>query len=1723
MVRRGTPGMSDFLDHWIAGTPVEAHKAWVAKALVTAFPKPSISSEFTHARATLAPIYEQLQRRAEQCEGQQLNVEGIKRTEPWLALAAEVAGNEFAKADGAQGRRLLFQALVEVIADDPANAKASSLIKVCHALRIELEELHKNPHSRPANPDFPSVWDALPWFGQQVRRYPDDATSAWRNQVSTMLRRALLDPVPPPGSEVHDDEGLGLLVVDIPPSGYDSELEEGDRDLAIPPGYWLVPEDKIGNQSGWDEKVREEVHGASISTYIPLGRFTPASPTYLSDEQATEEARTLMSEVIHGREAGDAQQQRRSLAKALSMASATPVPHLARLRWGRPREGLVRQYPGLLSPCGRWLYRPEIVLSAGKLVRDGWVFIPLPAILGRELKALGTDSGEGVLVFPSEGGGIQGTKRVRVSERPTATQLQRALVCRLVTNRRWGPSAAQQVAGDDLGIDLAPLHYDKISAADLAVFVSGITSPWFGEPPGRLEGPLPTHFVGSRRVPEAAPIRDALVRVRESWEASSKSLECRITHRTRNLVHGLFLTTGHRPNNNITEVTRRDIGEEDRVGVIFDKPVGPDWMQRPVALGERWAQEYKALLGDLEAVATEHPESALGKAALLALKGDGPVFLAADSFDCVHPFALADYQLGLPRELVETENFARQFLNHELSKLLPEPLRVAQMGWHGTRDGAFSDGSPWSVREACAQISPMLDRVLKSVGWRTLEKPGASKARPMTPISWGAVESKHDDRFKWELAKRKSAAANRRDEAVVPMGPKLAALLSTESPMPSIGLAFDGTKLQKAPGQSDPVIIPKSWPIEIIRRLSGGDPRSLEAHAARGWLRDLVLDGRKRKLLTGAVPRRSLERWPRQAGPFLRSSPSALPAARRLDDLLRRSEASRALKTVVTLLLHGGYADLSAVLSAMAPTSKISGLASMPSILLVEPLDPGQEPDESPEALVESWRHGTLAFHGLAAVALLYWHKSNNDQVNPEGINAELGQLGSSELSRSEEATGALPWLEELVALARIINSLRMDGVSRLVGTGKVLPTSAPIERLVALRDDLPMGPRSELTSKDWSVTKRGSKKGAPTAPARLLDDLTAAIRLSVESYKANRKKQTAIRNDLEAQLRQWVGEADEYRAEHLVALFALLLLTRGGRRRSRLELTTIQGYVYAVARPLVATLPALPMAADSDDWTQAFMAALAMAEASERPGRADALANFHWVLSQAMSVPSVDFGEVFAFAGRSSYLADAGFLTHAELRGLSWALNAEIEASRSNGDDRAAIHEAIFRNLTGRMAYSGALRPGEATCLSYRNLPTGPGGRLRISKNKFHGLKNSNARRCPRLIPNGFGATSPELVEIGATARRLLGSSFSPALPVMFELDTPDVRHGDQKLLDGLSRYIKWSAGELDASPYWLRKTAIRARVECMLAEGASSLWPIRHLLAEIGHAEIRTTLVSYTHDPVTPYLRWFKQSWVTVDAGRIADAAGRALDVISRRRGGPRLAASPVRVEARIAELLTEAPYLANPEAAGVILLPASKMLEQRGPAPVRAVDVAAALDLLAAGLPEAASAGSDWPSIRKRRLLEAVTELEQAHGVCFASASTEQESTAVLISPPRRLTEDAGLWGLLNQDNALPVLAEIFEAWVQGLGYGVAPNKVVAWPADWARWLKGVPALSELGWEVSSYTRTKEARSLHAPGDRRLGLWPTLKWLMACAWLHARVDPPENDDRAAGNPNS
>lgn len=1698
--------MDGFLNLWVKGAHDQVAKNWVAKALVIAFPDPLVSHELTHARAVLAPIHDRLAARATRCLGTQVVMHGRVEDEPLLALAERSAALNFHEDSGRETRIQLFRLLVELVAYDPRVVKLNALKEFARALRLELQALATNPTGKADVPHFRSAWDVLAWFGQQEARYTSRVIGAWRTTLESRLRQALLNPAPAPASFPElEDAGGGVVLV--PPAWTDTELLEGARPYVPPPTVWLDAEEASHTRSTWDDRLTKSVIGASISTYIPLGRFTPASPTYLPDEEAASEAHRLIVGARGAREAGDADGHSQLVARALSLASSTPIKHLEALIWGEPGPDSLRRFPGILARSGRWMYRPELSPQEQGLGRSSWIHIPLPAALGAELLALEADPDDPGRVFRKRDVPLGGSGRIRSSTRITHTHLQRALTSRLIDDPQWGPTLAQLVAGDDLGMDVAPLHYDRPNAADVVVKISSVTFPWFGERAGTIEGGLPRHWVGSNRVTEAKRVAAALADSRKAWADAPRTLAAWINHRTYNLVAGLLLSTGHRPNDHIGQLTRKDIGDEDGIAILRDKVAGPDWTLRPVALAARWIEEYRWLLSDLASAAGRHGGTELERACEDALSGDGPIFLVIDDALTARPFSLADYLARLPDDLCEIPNFARQFLNNELAKLLPEHLRVAQMGWHGTREGAFADGSGWSVLGACAQIAPKLDHVLKSVGWRPLGENSKGELRAVGPVSWRAAEREHRADFKRRIRNLVRAAAARRMALVPELEQQLAALLD-HSPLGLAGaLKLKDGALDVSVHTSAPLKLPDEWSRDAIRLLSKGDLRSLQAHAAREWLRSLIIDAREKGILLGPIPRRSHDRWPDSPGPFIKYAAIAPTVARRIDRLVSESDASRALKTIVTLLLHGGYADITAALAAMDRNTALSRLDSDGSILLAEPKTDG---DGTVEELPDSaWMRGTMAFHHLAAVALWNWHQ-RKDELPPLGeLESELEALVKEELSTAGAKRDAFPWLREIEALARTLNSVRMDGVAKLVGTGAAKPACAALQRVVDRRDGLPLGARSSAAGSLLSLAvNRGSPERVDRAHS-LIDRLTKEIQRAVQKASEDRRKEAAARDRLEKTLRTWLGMAAEYRIEELLVLYTLLLLTRGGRRRPRLELVTIQGYVYAVARPLSDVLPEKPMAADSDDWTLAFKAALAKVDARQRPGRAAALANFHWVLAQAMSVPDVDIGEIFAFAGRTTYLADAGFLTDAELLSLAYVLRAGVEQVMSADQDRAHVHAARGNKLAAELMYSGAMRPGEAMKLTYRSLPTVLDGRLAIRRNHFQHLKNANARRCVKLALRGLGV-SPEVLQAKTdVADQMLGADFSLALPVFYELENPALRASDLDVLGDLSGLLKWVTADPDARPYWLRKTGVMHRLEHVLGGPRSSNWPMRTFLAEVGHADLRVTLTSYIHDPVVPFSRWFEEPAMPVDSARLAAVVGRVRDARARDAAAADKAPPSRALLARIAHLIADAPYARKTAPAGVVEFPNNLTSQDPRTIAIEPAEVAALLTSVAKGMPLAAAATTcHWPVGPTARLEVALDELRDTYGIDVVGTPGEAAKGRVPLSPPRNLDNDGGLPALLDDPDACAVLAKLFDAWVEGVSWGLSPAKVAASPREWAEWGAAVPQLAGLPWEDTHQASARRVRMLKPAEKGSVGLWPTLRWVMACAWLSKRL---------------
>lgn len=1686
-------GVSDFLSQFVVDPNDRTAKGWVAKALLLAFPSPESESELTHCRAVLAPLANELATSAQNTEDTKLPLLGRLQAEPYLGLSVLAAKTDFiGQKRDAESRKWLFKLLIEVIASDWRLASLRALQDVARALRLELEDLQKNPNRRTDMPAFHSAWGAASWFETQGARYQEYVITSWKRRVAPALRLALLNPVPPPGSiwaEGGDGEGDELPM----PRNNASE----DR-VSRPSSFWLVPDPSGPIEAKRSPANHQQIFASSLATRTPLSKFTSASSTWVPDEQIRKEMTLLLSEADAARRAEDFYLESGLLLRAFVAATSTAASAAGALRWeDTAKKNDPCTYPGRLAWNGGWLIRPELDPSHPNRPATCTVPIPIPRCLSDRIKSLNPAREPGGMVFPLlEGGGtLPGSSTS--GGRPSMTALRRALISRLARQEPYGFSAAQFVAADDLGIDGAPLHYDRIAAADLVMSVAAVTFPWFGEKPGSIAGPLPKHFVGSRRVPELAPIKVFLSTIRESYASAHGDLAKEIRQRTRNVVHGLALATGHRPNDAFGRLHVWSFAPEDGIAVLSDKIAGADWQARPVVLPDPWVSEFRYLLADLEVAKREFTGRALGDAASKALDGTGPVFLDIRSVDDVSQFDRASYLDGLPAELSPVDNFARHFLNNKLVRLLPECLRVGQMGWHGTREGAWADGSPWSVLSAAWTMREPLNSVLKSVGWRPLAARATGVSTPLGPLDWACLERAHVKRFREVLANSKDEQAKRDAKKASVLRPKLATYLSERHA--ALALSQSGTLEHAGSGSDEPVALSHEDQAAILRFLMASDPRSENGPVARNLLNDLIRGAHSRGVVSGPIPRRALEHWPSAPGAFMFEAAVALTQFRELDDAITHAGIPLAAQTAVALLLHGGYADVEIVLRVMEPATSIARLEAEHGVLLAEPSAANTDDGDGSRQ-----RHpGCLAFHGLAALHLWSWHRDRPEAVPTEDdIDQMLFRAIPDRLSASILAVKGHGALRQVAALARTCNTLRMDGWARPVGTGKVPLTTAGLGRVAAARDGLPVPSRKWMNSPSGAIGVTLSRNPSSRRAQSLLDKLFGAIGDAVALVDRNSRNEQKVRDRLIASIRGWINPAQPPRPVDLVATFALLLLVRGGRRLQRLELSTIQNYVYGVGRPIEKYMPDDPLAADASDWEAAYLSIVSAADSNAMPARVADLINFHWVLSQEYPIPEVSFDQIHILAGAAGAQVDAGFLTDAEVAALFHALSFDVEWADAKEMPPANIHLAKMRRLEAAICHSCALRPGEAARLQFadiESLPRHDG--IRIRKSQIQRLKTVNARRRARLLPSACLPAQLLHDWLEGTVTRL-GSSYSGTLPVCHAYLISGVRVQDHVIFERVGALARWATGEVGARTYWLRKTAIRKRLEQLMHSTPRSLWPSRDLIAEVGHGTLLVTLRCYTHDPITPFIRWFESDTGKENLERIAKSVRRSTSRIGRQPSGH---ASTTRRHgscSRAAMILERAP-LYTPSEITLVELPLGfgDTLEERW----GLRDVSAILQAVVTGQPvDRVVVARSWSSRFIPRLRNALDELA-AYGISLESP-TDPGAQGESIPQPRWLRDHQAIEGLLDDRDALPVLLQMAQSWLQAMQYGASVG-VPCSVRQWSEWMTALPVLEELSWRERKFRRTLvKVPQASKPGG--LSPWPRLRWLFICAWIHART---------------
>lgn len=562
-------------------------------------------------------------------------------------------------------------------------------------------------------------------------------------------------------------------------------------------------------------------HRFITGTMRPFERTLPAS--YAEAVRTSKDGRRAQAE---GR-----------VARLLMLVSGTHAQSVRAIRWETPGEAA--GFPGTLTLDARWLKRRELVPTEGRRT-PGIVWIPIPRRLRELLRELSPPArGEPVLRWtPSRGKAGDPDSGIH------STALQRALLWRLARDEDLGVTAAQWAAGDTLGVSVVPLYYDEFSAGVLARKIHAISHPWFGE-----HAPLPASTLPNGRLGAALDVR--VERVREFHDAlrqraqHADSLSDRISAVSANIALGLAASAGHRPSDSFAELRLSQLGRE--VAVLNDKVVAPDWRCRPVAVAPSLWLEIEALACLLESAAAD-PSTLLRQAADAALAGSGPLLLVVVGQE-VRPFGVADFLADMPEDLRRVPNFARQLLNRALIGVIPESLRVAQMGWHGTREGMWSEGSPLSVLDAARRLHKPVEKHLRQVGWAPtvcIREGRRLSGRPSVG-SWIACRRAEEKAFRSQVATLQRATAVRHCSLAREIQPRIIEWLRIFKPH----LVVDGAgRFRRAPPAGDgPVSVTAADLSRLERHISRNERQTERRAVARNLLSVLM----RQRLGLGAI------------------------------------------------------------------------------------------------------------------------------------------------------------------------------------------------------------------------------------------------------------------------------------------------------------------------------------------------------------------------------------------------------------------------------------------------------------------------------------------------------------------------------------------------------------------------------------------------------------------------------------------------------------------------------------------------------------------------------------------------------------------------------------------------------------------------------------------------------------------------------------------------------
>jgi hypothetical protein len=524
----------------------------------------------------------------------------------------------------------------------------------------------------------------------------------------------------------------------------------------------------------------------------------------------------------------------------------------------------------------------------------------------------------------------------------------------------------------------------------------------------------------------------------------------------------------------------------------------------------------------------------------------------------------------------------------------------------------------------------------------------------------------------------------------------------------------------------------------------------------------------------------------------------------------------------------------------------------------------------------------TLVYHDIAAVVLMSWHQNKvRFNKNLDEIEAEIHSL----LPAKMKTKHANQTFAQLMAFARIRNSILMDGVARYVGCGRIDLTTVSSERIVGALENRPVQDYREIGNYDAVNTRLGAGKYVSERKSlsnrAVVSILTKQNRRFLSGEITESYAISTIRSELVRVLNKG---STELTIAYLLARYCVALIDEGGSRKRNLKLSTMISYIEPLSQPLARYFKGNVL---KNDWQEIFIQIIASITQSARPAKLDALARFYRTSNNYFDIPEVDFDILSEITGTHHKHVNPGYLTHADCAKIAESLSKDIhdlESSKASSKD-IYIAKVAYAYFMSRITTS--LRTGEGLSLSIRDVITEPvNASITVRRNSKQRLKTENARR--RIFLKGPFATQAAnaLSELTVAYDDKYQRINKKSVPLFRQFN--NILYIDKELIiDRINERVRWVTNNPKATIYFARKLDVWRNMTDYQMSNPSSLWPLLDLLVRFGHGNISTMLTSYCHDPFLVFSRWFRSS-SDYSTEHLCWATGRSKSYLYHRKGG-------------------------------------------------------------------------------------------------------------------------------------------------------------------------------------------------------------------------------------------